>query len=120
MASAAAFVMTLASDEPKATVVSHEGADRESPGVAFFGSDRDDASEGAAGGGWGTAMKRGVGSGRGAKTSRNRRGGAAVAGRGEPSTASKHPQSGHTSNRPHRSRIDDFSKDPEHPGVRVE
>lgn len=120
MASVAAFVMTLASDEPNVTVLFHEGIESESPAVPFFGSDRDDAPDAGAGGGCGTAMKRGVGSGRGANTSRNRRGGAAVAAGRKPRPTSAPPTSAHTSNRPHRDPRPLFSGETGHRGVRVE
>lgn len=121
MASAAAFVTTLASDEPNVTVLFHEGIESESPDASFAGVDRDgDDSDDFAGGGCGTAMKRGVGSGRGAKTSRNRRGGAAVAAGRKPRPASTPPTSAHTSNRLRRDSSPLFSGSPGRRGIRVE
>ena len=100
MASLAAFVTECDSDNPNATVLFQEGIVAPPPAVSCFGfNPGDGAADDVAGGGWGTAMKRGVGSGRGAKMSRNRRGGAAVAAVGKMNPTIRPPTIAHASGR---------------------
>ena len=97
MASVAALVTTRASDDPNAAVSCHEGTATAPSAASFAG--RDAGVDARAAGGVGTAINWGVGSGRGANMSRNRRGGAATAAAGTTAPTSRAPSSVDTSDR---------------------